>query len=294
MVFENHDHTFQRTKPLLRGATNADGIVFLGDGLWGIASRNPDTSRTYLDVANNNHHVHLVTLTASNRTVEAVDLQGNFFGGKLTQSIDGIPTAPAPRLSALSTNSLALAWDTVPRANAYKIIRSDGFSTETVATTYTDTTWTPSSGFSYFIEAINRSGHSTNHPTVAAAPRQIWALTNNLPWDGSMMADSDGDGLVNLLEYFHGLNPNQPSSESPFRAEGLADGVFSAVFRRNAQATDLTARAVWTTSLAAPQPTWSGQGVTIAPLSGAWEGWQRASVPVSEGEQKFLRLEVTE
>ncbi len=89
LVFEHHDHTFKRTKPLLAGKENPEGIRYLGDGLWGIAARPPDPSRPYLEAANDKHHVHLVTLTSTGRTVEALDAEGNFFGGRLEQSLPG-------------------------------------------------------------------------------------------------------------------------------------------------------------------------------------------------------------
>jgi hypothetical protein len=87
LAFEHHDHTFKRTKPLLGGVENPNGIRFIGDGLWGIGSREPDSSRSYLEVANQTHHVHLVTLTTTERTVEAVDANGAFFGGRITQPV---------------------------------------------------------------------------------------------------------------------------------------------------------------------------------------------------------------
>jgi len=87
MAFEHHDHTFSRTKPLLGGVEHPDGIRYFGDGLWGIGSRPPDPARWYLEAANQKHHVHLVTLTPTERSVEAVDVNGEFFGGRVTQPI---------------------------------------------------------------------------------------------------------------------------------------------------------------------------------------------------------------
>jgi hypothetical protein len=301
LAFEHHDHTFKRTKPLLRGAENPDGIVFVGDGLWGIGKRTPDTSRWYLDVANDRHHVHLVTLTATNRTVEAVDPQGTFFGDQLEQPIDGIPAAPEPVVTGLQDNAFSFTWTGVPRADKYKIIRSDGWTTETQATSFTDTEWTPGQDFSYVVEAINRAGHSRTNPTTAPAPRQVWALTNNLPWDGSgegdMMADPNRDGRPNILEYFHGLNPRVASGLNPLTTEVDPDsGELVLRFRRNRAATDVQASVVWKADLTTPGP-WSSDGVTTA-LEGpdpADDGidWFRAGVPISDQDgQKFLRLQV--
>ena len=297
LVFENHDHTFKRTKPLLGGVENASGICYLGDGLWGIDSRPPDTTRPYLEIANEKHHVHLVTITPTNRIVEAVDTAGAFFGGQLVQSIDGLPPAPVPAIASMTTNSFVLSWAGIPRAAKYKIIRNDGMEIETQATSYTDLQWTPSSGYSYVIEAINRAGHSTNHPTVAAAPKQVWNLTNNLPWDGSgegaSTADPDADGIVNLAEYLHGLNPRARDTQSPVAIEAFDEQSFSLRYRRNPAATDVQDYVEWTTDLASG--VWSTNGVSTTDMSGAWQGWKAVTAPV-EGNQpaKFMRLIIRE
>jgi len=223
LVFENHDHTFKRTKPLLGGVENPNGIRFLGDGLWGIGAREPDSTRSYLDTSNQKHHVHMVTLTTTGRSIEAVDSQGNFFGGRIDQPIDGIPAAPSPAISNLNGNSITLQWTPVPRASSYKIIRSDNQVWFTSNTSFTDSSWT--SGQTYVVEAINRSGHSINHPVTKPAPRQLWRVTHNLPWNGSNhgsdFADPDGNGFVNLQEYFFGLSPGSSESQCrhpPFRS----------------------------------------------------------------------------
>lgn len=35
LVLEHHDHTFKRTKPLIGGLPNDNGVLYLGDGSWG-------------------------------------------------------------------------------------------------------------------------------------------------------------------------------------------------------------------------------------------------------------------
>ena len=35
VVLEHHDHTFKRTKPLLDGLADDNGVLYLGDGSWG-------------------------------------------------------------------------------------------------------------------------------------------------------------------------------------------------------------------------------------------------------------------
>ena len=92
LVFEHHDHAFKRTKPMLDGKEHPDGIIFVGDGAWGVSTREPDTNRPYLSKAEERHHALLVTLTGTNRTIEAIDTTGAVFD-EFTQPADGKPAA---------------------------------------------------------------------------------------------------------------------------------------------------------------------------------------------------------
>lgn len=168
LAFEHHDHTFKRTKPLLASQENPDGIVYLGDGLWGIGSRVPDTGRWYLEPgASANHHVHLVTLAANGRAVRSVNVNGEFFGGTapdhvlVSQAIDGIPVPPGnARVERLRPDSVRLAWDEVPNAVSYQIRRDGQIIGSSTGTTFTDSGREPESSASYTIAAVNRSGPS--------------------------------------------------------------------------------------------------------------------------------------
>jgi len=50
--FENHDHSYKRTKPIRNQQVAADGngTIFLGDGSWGVTPRTP-SERDYLEIA---------------------------------------------------------------------------------------------------------------------------------------------------------------------------------------------------------------------------------------------------
>lgn len=196
LSFEHHDHTFKRTKPLLDYQENPDGIVYFGDGLWGIGSRQPDTSRWYLAPgASATHHVHLVTLTASGRTVQSVNASGDFFGGTapdhilVSQGIDGIPAVPEnPRIDRLRPDSVRLAWDPVPNATNYEVRRDEQTIGTSTTTTFTDGGRTPENSASYTIAAVNRSGVS-----APGAPVEVTFPAQQVPpftLDGE--ADSSG------------------------------------------------------------------------------------------------------
>lgn len=41
LAFENHDHTYKRTFPIRGGRIDPTGIVYMGDGAWGVRTRTP-------------------------------------------------------------------------------------------------------------------------------------------------------------------------------------------------------------------------------------------------------------
>jgi acid phosphatase type 7 len=81
LAFEHHDHAYKRTHPLIAGAPAESGVVYLGDGAWGVGTRTPLTlsEAPYLAVAEARNHVFLVTLDGRRQFVQAVDLEGEVF-----------------------------------------------------------------------------------------------------------------------------------------------------------------------------------------------------------------------
>ena len=294
LVFENHDHAYKRTKPILGGVAGAaDGIVFAGDGAWGVGLRTPDATRNYLDGVQSRHHAFLVTITNTDRTIEAVDKAGVVFDS-FTQGVDGIPSTPvAPIVSALGGGSVSFTWAPVPNATSYRILRNGAQIATTSSANFTDSSWSVSSNATYQIVAVNRSGNFTNVP-AAPAPRLVWNVANNLPWNGSgegdPTADPDSDGIPNLLEYFHGLDPRGADSASPLGIHGLSDGNVLLRYCRNSAATDLPFAHESTSSLSSPA--WASVNATETKLTGEWSGWRETAVPTGSEGAKFFRLRV--
>lgn len=84
-AFENHNHTFKRTHPLLNNEVNENGIIYIGDGSWGVIPR-ITKDVWYLDKRARKNSLLVVELTAEKATVKAVDL--------LNQPIDTISLSP--------------------------------------------------------------------------------------------------------------------------------------------------------------------------------------------------------
>lgn len=79
--FEHHDHAYKRTKPMRDGKVNSKGVVYLGDGAWGVNLRNsePDGPRWYIEKSGSIRHFFLVTLYSDQREILAINDNGEIF-----------------------------------------------------------------------------------------------------------------------------------------------------------------------------------------------------------------------
>jgi hypothetical protein len=77
VVLEHHDHTFKRTRPLLGGVGNANGVLYLGDGSWG-KLRTPKAPERlpYLARASRDYHLSLHRIHGEERFHLALDEHG--------------------------------------------------------------------------------------------------------------------------------------------------------------------------------------------------------------------------
>lgn len=79
IVFENHDHAYKRTWPIKGGKVNNQGVIYLGDGGWGVDApripKKPD-STWYLSKASASRNVIAVTIHENERHIIAYDDEG--------------------------------------------------------------------------------------------------------------------------------------------------------------------------------------------------------------------------
>jgi hypothetical protein len=77
LAFEHNDHTYKVTHPLLRGAVDPSGVVYAGDGAWGVGTREVRKERPYLRKAAGVHHFHEVILDRRTRHLQSVSSDGS-------------------------------------------------------------------------------------------------------------------------------------------------------------------------------------------------------------------------
>jgi Purple acid Phosphatase, N-terminal domain/Calcineurin-like phosphoesterase len=77
VVLEHHDHTFKRTRTLLDGRADDNGVLYLGDGSWGRlrAPQKPE-DLPYLAAASRDYHLSLHRLQGEERFHLALDENG--------------------------------------------------------------------------------------------------------------------------------------------------------------------------------------------------------------------------
>ena len=73
LAFENHNHAFKKTYPLLKGKVDPAGIVYLGDGSWGVPTRSSGGNRWYLEKKAALNTFSLLTLDKELLKVETFD-----------------------------------------------------------------------------------------------------------------------------------------------------------------------------------------------------------------------------
>ncbi len=85
VAFEHHNHAYKRTFPMKDERIDPEGVIYIGDGSWGISPRKPK-KLWYLDVAEKTNAVCLITLSTDKGIIEGINLKGEI--------IDTVKTLP--------------------------------------------------------------------------------------------------------------------------------------------------------------------------------------------------------
>ncbi len=130
--------------------------------------------------------------------------------------------------------------------------------------------------------------YNTSNLSLSAWRTQNFGSSAN-SGNGADLADPDGDGMVNLMEFGLDLDPNKPSPDwGSARNEGLNQTL--TYTRRKAALSEVTFSCQWA---ATPVGPWSSTGVTELVLSdnGTFQV-VKAQVALNSAARKFLKLNV--
>lgn len=75
-AFEHHNHAFKRSYPIRNGKIDPKGIIYLGDGCWGVNPRKPE-DRWYIEKKARKNNIYLVELNSEKAQMKALDLLGD-------------------------------------------------------------------------------------------------------------------------------------------------------------------------------------------------------------------------
>lgn len=83
IAFENDNHTYKRTHPIRDGQIDPKGVLYLGDGAWGVSPRRPKSPQKlwYLAKSLQIDHFYLIEYHAPSIQVSSYDIKGELVEG---------------------------------------------------------------------------------------------------------------------------------------------------------------------------------------------------------------------
>jgi acid phosphatase type 7 len=76
LAFEHHNHSYKRTYPLLKDKIDYNGIVYIGDGGWGVPPRKGENKPFYLERSEASNNFSLLKVNQDSLQVEAYNIEG--------------------------------------------------------------------------------------------------------------------------------------------------------------------------------------------------------------------------
>lgn len=221
-------------------------------------------------------------------------------------ALASVPVAPLDFVAQSAAGSVALGWSALPGASGYTLQRATAAlgPWSTVASlpgslaTYLDSSVTPGVVYHYRVgisSGVGGGSTSTTQVLEAVNSYTAWAAAafgpEATPGQLAAIADPDGDGWSNLLEYTFGTDPLAPDgTDAAPTLTSTPNGDLVFEFLRAKGRPDLTLIMQTSTDLAA----WIDS--TLVPQSVADEGTHlrlRVTLPRGDAPRLFVRLRAT-
>ncbi len=88
LAFENHNHAYKRTYPLKEDQFDPEGVIYMGDGCWGVAPRKTRSNLWYVEKKASKNCCTLIVADTARCAIEVFDI-----GGKIIDSLQLSPFA---------------------------------------------------------------------------------------------------------------------------------------------------------------------------------------------------------
>jgi alpha-L-fucosidase 2 len=216
------------------------------------------------------------------------------------------PATPTGLYSAPGDKRIRLSWDPSTGASRYVVKRSpmdDGpflaIASGVTATSFIDESLPPRTTYHYTVSAVNPMGESVDSLPASGttfsplqAWRQSWFGTLENAGDAEDNADPNGDGLVNLLEFFLNRNPVD-SNGAATRPTVIANGAnLTLTYQRSIEAmAELNHAVEWSDTLLAGS--WNSDGITESVIGDDGITQQmKATVDAGGNGRRFVHLKV--
>lgn len=224
------------------------------------------------------------------------------------------PAPPDPSNLTITTGPIRISWqDNSSDETGFRVERkvNAGGTWSTLATVPANTTTCSDSGpfaspndYAYRVLATGAAGDSGASNTVAfqvSTGYQAWLLANGLPMDasgsGSAAASPANDGLPNLIKYALGLTPAVSGNDGRLSYGKLTasggDYLCLSYIRPDPAPTGIA----YAVESSPDLTTWSNAGlveVSSTVSAGLRAITTRVNVPITEGPQRFMRMQVTQ
>ncbi|MBS0653583.1 MAG: metallophosphoesterase family protein [Verrucomicrobia bacterium] len=98
-AFEHHSHTFKRTHPIKQEKVDPNGVVYFGDGSWGVSPRKvKNADMWYMSTSARENAVFIITLDEHMGAVEALSIDGKVIDTAVTYPSSNLVSFDESRL----------------------------------------------------------------------------------------------------------------------------------------------------------------------------------------------------
>lgn len=125
LAFENHDHAYKRTYPIRRGEVDPGGVVYVGDGAWGVSTREIGMQHSepawYLAHAKSVRHFILLTVQGTHQHFVVVDENGAIIDEYPAQALSLAADMPIGTLEIFpnpASGSVQISFSTLENRHA--------------------------------------------------------------------------------------------------------------------------------------------------------------------------------